>query len=559
MKCDLATLFAEPLLDMGEDDALLRGIFMPRSERGTRKRGVTAQFLENAAEYDAHYSNLEHFRTLLDNAIARLRPLDPKVILDIGSGSGNSVFPLLDIFPDAFVLATDISPQLLAILRDRLESRPEYRGRYALACLDASNEHYRAGVFDLAVGAAILHHIIEPERVVRACERALRPGGAAVFLEPFEMGHAVLGLAYGAIVDEATRRGENSRGLALLRHLSADYAVRRRGNTDPRFDELDDKWMFTRSFFEAFVEAGAWDRCHVDPIHVAMSPLSDQTRNTLRLVLDADTTALPPWAWETLAGYETAFSLDARRDLVFEGAVVMRTSVAPRVAVGAGSGWWWNPAESGRGFFFEFRDGLACGACLLYGEDGEPTWYGTNPVPLRGGPEFVADTHLLQFPGPASPASIDAPPPAAPDFAVRFPEPRRCMLNWSGTGIPLEPQHADNPGLTGAAHVALTGWWIEDAASPEWAVLVESWDERVVAALLTPHDWYFTVAARRGTREYGGEWQRFQGGQTLNGPYRAPTAVRSAGEAHLAWPDPRTLVVRLPNHRQRVFTRVEFA
>jgi hypothetical protein len=90
-------------------------------------------------------------------------------------------------------------------------------------------------------------------------------------------------------------------------------------------------------------------------------------------------------------------------------------------------------------------------------------------------------------------------------------------------------------------------------------VLVESWDERVVAALLARSDWHFTVAARRGTRAYGGEWQRFQGGQTVNGPYRAPTAVRSAGEAHLAWPDPRTLVVRLPNHRQRVFNRFALA
>lgn len=557
MKCDVATLFAGPLLDLGEDDAQLRGILTPRSERGSVKRGVTAQFLENAADYHASYSNPEHFRTLLDNAIARLRPLDPKVILDIGSGSGNSVFPLLDIFPDTFVVATDISPQLLAILRDRLEARPEYRGRYALACLDASNAHYRAGVFDLTVGAAILHHIIEPERVVRVCEHALRPGGSAVFLEPFAMGHAVLSLAYGAIVGEATRRGEDSRGLALLRHLHADYSVRRRGSADPRFEELDDKWMFTRGFFEAFVESGAWDRCQIDPIHGADSPLTEQTRNTLRLVLAADATALPPWAWEALAEVETAFSPEARRDLVFEGAVVMRTAIAPRVEVGAGSGWWWNPAESGRGFFFEFRAGMASGTCLVYGDDGEPTWHATPPAPVRDDIAFGADARLLRFPVPPKRTAQASPLQSAPDFSVRFTEPRRCDLNWSGTRIPLEPQLADNPGRTGANRTALTGWWLEDAAEPAWALLVEVWDERVVAALLSPGDWCITVASRRGPRTYGAEWQRFEGGQTLHGPYRAPTGVQSLGEAHLTWPDTSTLVARLPDRRQRVFTRLE--
>ena len=49
------------------------------------------------------------------------------------------------------LIATDISPQLLAILRDYLEARPQYAGRYALACMDATNNRFRAGVFDLIV------------------------------------------------------------------------------------------------------------------------------------------------------------------------------------------------------------------------------------------------------------------------------------------------------------------------------------------------------------------------------------------------------------------------
>ena len=233
-------------------------------------------------------------------------PIAPLTILDIGSGSGNSVIPLLDRFKDAFVVATDISPQLLAILRDYLEARPEYRGRYALVCMDACNDRYRAGVFDLAVGAAILHHVIEPERVVRACERTLVPGGAAIFFEPFAVGNVLLGLAYHDIAKEAARRGEDSRGLALLREISSDYAARARDSADPSFLALDDKWMFTRRFFESFCHRGEWAECHVIPIHGDASPLTDQTRNSLALA-GIELAELPPWAWASVARFEAAF------------------------------------------------------------------------------------------------------------------------------------------------------------------------------------------------------------------------------------------------------------
>ncbi|TMH04634.1 MAG: class I SAM-dependent methyltransferase, partial [Betaproteobacteria bacterium] len=108
---------------------------------------------------------------------------DPSLIIDIGSGSGNSVIPLADLFPDANIVATDISPQLLAILRDFLSKRDDAKnseggeGRFALVCVDAAEANYLPGVADLAVGAAILHHILEPAKVLASCHRALKPGG----------------------------------------------------------------------------------------------------------------------------------------------------------------------------------------------------------------------------------------------------------------------------------------------------------------------------------------------------------------------------------------------
>jgi hypothetical protein len=50
------------------------------------------------------------------------------------------------------------------------------------------------------------------------------------------------------------------------------------------------------------------------------------------------------------------------------------------------SGWWWNPAESGRGFFIEWQAGYADIAGYMYDEQGRPTWYIAalpTPDPMR--------------------------------------------------------------------------------------------------------------------------------------------------------------------------------
>jgi hypothetical protein len=46
------------------------------------------------------------------------------------------------------------------------------------------------------------------------------------------------------------------------------------------------------------------------------------------------------------------------------------------------SGWWWNPEESGRGFFLEWQGGQLFMAGYMYDESGDPLWYlSTNTIP----------------------------------------------------------------------------------------------------------------------------------------------------------------------------------
>src|SRR5215213_5592869 len=74
--------------------------------------GVTEQFLENAAAYDAHYLNLTSIQRHIQASLNRagLTELRPRRVLDVGSGSGNSVLALAELYPEAAIVASDLSP-----------------------------------------------------------------------------------------------------------------------------------------------------------------------------------------------------------------------------------------------------------------------------------------------------------------------------------------------------------------------------------------------------------------------------------------------------------------
>ena len=322
---DLASVFAEPLVDLGRDTPAFAGVYAPQRTLGATKVGVTSQFLENAETYHRAYFDTGYWNFLIGKALSAAG-IDgsPRRIIDIGSGSGNSVIPLADRFPRAEIVATDISPQLLAILRDFLRGRPEGNGRFALVCVDAMDARYRPGVAELAVGAAILHHILEPERVIAACFEALVPGGWAIFFEPFESGNALLKLVYRRLMGQASPDERATPGFGAIQGMLDDYAPRERPRTDPIFRQLDDKWMFTRSYFERLRTAQGWTDLITVPLNISRTGLRDQAAVHLKLRAGLAPDALPQWAWSILDETDASISDDLRAELPQEAAVLLR-------------------------------------------------------------------------------------------------------------------------------------------------------------------------------------------------------------------------------------------
>jgi len=117
--------------------------------------------------------------------ITRWLPLDaqPRLIVDLGCGTGAGTFALLERFPDTHVIAVDSSTAHLQRLTSKARERgEEARVRTVQADLDGPHWPY-LGTPDLVWASASLHHMADPERALRMVHHLMAPGGLFAVVE----------------------------------------------------------------------------------------------------------------------------------------------------------------------------------------------------------------------------------------------------------------------------------------------------------------------------------------------------------------------------------------
>ena len=288
---------------------------------------ITDQFKANAEEYHRRYAHSDHFERLFRQGIdaTGIDVAEAPLILDLGSGSGvNSVVPCRRVFPGARVVATDLSGELLAMLG---AYAVDDGGAETIVCvtMDAMSEQVRPGVFDLVTGASILHHLEDPQRGLSAAARALKPGGHAIFFEPFN-GWGIMRLGFQWILAEAELRGEALDPAldGLLRATIADVAARSDPDTTTiAFRHMDDKWLFSRAGIETMAREAGFSDVRFKPHGAHPTLYRDMGAVQLRLGTGQGDLNFPPWADAILANVDAAFTRDAKRELMMEGTIVL--------------------------------------------------------------------------------------------------------------------------------------------------------------------------------------------------------------------------------------------
>ena len=151
------------------------------AERGESFRVGRAELRFDDAEYLSH-------ETWIRPAFAQLGDVRGKAILDYGCGHGMAAVVL--VRGGARVSAFDLSPGYIAEAGERAQVNGvsiDFR------VADAEQLPYADGSFDAVWGNAILHHL-DLNRAGAELLRVLKPGGVAVFCEPWG-GNPLLGFA----------------------------------------------------------------------------------------------------------------------------------------------------------------------------------------------------------------------------------------------------------------------------------------------------------------------------------------------------------------------------
>ncbi len=236
------------------------------------------------------------------------------------------------------------------------------------------------------------------------------------------------------------------------------------------------------------------------------------------------------------------------------------SAIAVPPAIVPVNGWWWNPAESGRGFGLEANNGKIFVSTYLYQEDGSAIWYLANGASTTtgfsstlnqygGGQTLLGTYREAQYVGGVSP------------FTLAFTTPTSATLTWAGGTTTIERYDIVAGGADAGpvGGMPQTGWWWNESESGRgFIVEVQSntlffsgymYDAAGVAT------WYVSRGDMTSTSLYQGALQRCFGGQSLTGGYRAPSCVADQGNVTLQFTSQIAATMTLPDGRQIPLTR----
>ncbi|SHH50202.1 demethylmenaquinone methyltransferase / 2-methoxy-6-polyprenyl-1,4-benzoquinol methylase [Chryseolinea serpens] len=170
---------------------------VPYKEENTSKKEQVARMFNNISH---RYDFLNHFLSLgIDRgwrkkAINLLRPLKPRQLLDVATGTGDFALQALSLNPEK-ITGVDISEGMLQVGRKKMQDR-NVADKIVLQLADSENLPFEENKFDAVTVGFGVRNFEHLERGLEEIFRVLRPGGVAVILEfsrprkfPFKQGY----------------------------------------------------------------------------------------------------------------------------------------------------------------------------------------------------------------------------------------------------------------------------------------------------------------------------------------------------------------------------------
>ena len=147
-----------------------------RDEYFLDPRVVRRAFDRASATFDANAAVHTELRNRLLERLDVVR-LQPKVVLDLGAGTGHGARALQDRYRSAYVAAADLSVGMLAQAR----RQQRFLKRFGRVACDAHALGFKSASIDLAFSNLMLQWCTDPDRVFGELARVLTRGGLLMF------------------------------------------------------------------------------------------------------------------------------------------------------------------------------------------------------------------------------------------------------------------------------------------------------------------------------------------------------------------------------------------
>jgi ubiquinone/menaquinone biosynthesis C-methylase UbiE len=117
-----------------------------------------------------------------DIALDAIKLAPGSTVADVGAGSGYMTVKMAHrVGPTGKVYANDIQPQMLSMLRQRLDREKIANVELVLGTYD--DPKLPANTIDLILMVDVYHEFSEPQKMLRRMRESLKPGGRIVLLE----------------------------------------------------------------------------------------------------------------------------------------------------------------------------------------------------------------------------------------------------------------------------------------------------------------------------------------------------------------------------------------
>jgi demethylmenaquinone methyltransferase/2-methoxy-6-polyprenyl-1,4-benzoquinol methylase len=155
----------------------------PYSQEGSKTKQIATMFDNIAHRYDFLNRSLSMGIDIIwrKKAIAQLKELKPKTILDVATGTGDFALEAMSLNPDK-ITGVDISVGMLELGKQKI-AKKNLSNRIEMVVGDSENLPFEDNTFDAATVAFGVRNFENLQKGLADINRVLRPGGKLVVLE----------------------------------------------------------------------------------------------------------------------------------------------------------------------------------------------------------------------------------------------------------------------------------------------------------------------------------------------------------------------------------------